>query len=432
MNYEEALNYINDKDKYGSRLGLDSVGMLLKNLGNPHKGMNYIHVGGTNGKGSISSYLSEILISSGYKTGLYTSPYLERFTERIQINGVDIPDESLARITEKVKEAADKMVKDGFLHPTTFEIVTAIGFVYFEEVGTDVIVLEVGLGGRYDSTNIIDSSLASIITTIDYDHMDVLGNTLPEIAFQKAGIIKENGLVIAYPQREETRKVFMDVSQEMNAQYVELGLEDVIVKEETDYGSRFDFKFGDKLFNDLEISMLGDYQVYNAATAILCVLNLRERKLLSISDEDIYKGISLARWKGRLEVLGRAPVFLIDGAHNLQGVENLVKSLSLFRYKRLILGIGVLKDKDYSHMVEKLAPMADDIIVTEVKMPRKLVADDLASEIKKYNQNVHIETSVGKAVKKAIEIADEDDMILFGGSLYLIGEVRSIAKALLN
>lgn len=431
MNYQEALAYINDKDKYGSRLGLDSIGRLLHHLGDPHKGLSYIHVGGTNGKGSISSYLANCLKEAGYRTGLYTSPYLERFTERIQVNGIDIPEESIARLTDMVKTAADKMVAEGMEHPTTFEIVTALGFLYFMEAGVDYVVLEVGLGGRFDSTNIIEGSIASVIATIDYDHMDVLGNTLGEIAYQKAGIIKENGIVIAYPQKEESRKVIQQVAKDMCADYIEVDPNDIKVIDEKDTGSVFDLHFKGKVYQMINISMLGDYQVYNAATAAICLLELRDRGLVSFEDSQLLKGLYSTKWKGRLEVMSRHPIFLIDGAHNLQGVENLAKAVELFQYNRLILGVGVLKDKDYTHMIEQLVPLASEIIVTEVNMPRKLKAELLAEEISKYTENVHVEPSVENAVRKAISLADPGDMILFGGSLYLIGEVRTIAKTLL-
>lgn len=432
MNYEQALAYINDKDKYGSRLGLASVGMLLDNLGNPHKGLKYLHVGGTNGKGSTSAYLASIISEGGYKVGLYTSPYLEKFTERIQINGLDIPEEDLGRITEMVKSAADKMVTEGIEHPTTFEIVTAIAFVYYNEQNVDYVVLEVGLGGRFDSTNIIDESLASIITTIDYDHVDVLGDTIGEIAYQKAGIIKKGGLVISYPQLEEAEKVLITVSNELGADFIKVNVDNLTISEQTYKGSVFSFKYGDTTLDDLSICMLGEYQIYNAATAITTILELRERKKIDISDSHIYSGLKKTKWKGRLEVLRENPIFLIDGAHNLQGITHLAKAIKLFSYNRLIIGMGVLKDKDYTHMIETLVPLADSVVVTEVNMPRKLKAEILAKEVSRICDDVIIEQDVGKAVKKAYEMAEEGDMILFGGSLYLIGEVRTKANLLFS
>lgn len=430
MNYQEALSYINDKDKFGSRLGLSSIGRLLELLGNPHLGLKYLHVAGTNGKGSTSSYLSNMLQSGGYKVGLYTSPFLERFNERIQINGVDIPDDILGRITSDVKEAADTMVEEGLEHPTTFEILTAIAFLYYKEEETDYVVLEVGLGGRFDSTNIIADSLVSIITTLDYDHIAELGDTLGKIAYQKAGIIKDNGIVVSYPQDEEAVLVIKEVVAEKNAQLYFSPNEEIKIKEENEFGSIFDYSYGNHNLDNLKISMIGEYQVYNASLAVTALLVLRDKGLLKISDDEIRNGLNNTRWKGRLEVLKRNPTFLIDGAHNVQGINQLAKALKLFNYDKLILGIGILKDKDVDHMIEKLAPLADIIVVTEVKMPRKLEAEKLAQEIKKYNEHVYIEKEVKDAINKTIELASEGDIIVFGGSLYLIGEVRTLVNLL--
>lgn len=430
MNYQEALAYINDKDKYGSRLGLESISRLMELLGNPQEGLKYLHVAGTNGKGSVSSYLANCLKTAGYKTGLYTSPYLERFNERMQINGQDIPDESLAQITDKVRDAASKMVEEGMLHPTTFEIVTAICFVYFQQEKCDYVVLEVGLGGRYDSTNVIERPLASIITTLDYDHTEVLGNTLGEIAYQKGGIIKKNGITISYPQEEEAIKVLKDITSEMEGEFYLDPVETIKIISQTEYGSSFDFLFEDEKFEDVKITMLGEYQIYNASLAITTLLLLRKKGLIKITNEDLYKGLIDTKWKGRLEVLNRKPTFLIDGAHNTQGITFLSRALKLFKYNKLILGVGILNDKDYSHMVDLLGPLADVVVVTEVRMPRKLDAEILADEFKDHVSEIYVEKDIKKAIEKTIELAGEDDLIVFGGSLYLIGEVRTIFNLL--
>lgn len=430
MNYEEALKYINDKDKYGSRLGLESIGTLLEYLGNPHLESNFIHVGGTNGKGSTSAYISSVLIALGYRVGLFTSPYLERFTERIQINNEDIRKDDLARITDMVRLGADKMVKNGFDHPTTFEIVTAIALIYFKEEDLDYVVLEVGLGGRYDSTNIIPKSLAAVITTIDYDHTEILGNSLSEIAYQKAGIIKENGLLILYPQEKEAEKTILEVAREKNARIVRVPFEGIEITSQTYLESIFNFKYESLYLKDIVIKMIGKYQVYNAATAITLLLELEKESHLKISEEKLKEGLLNTRWKGRLETLRTDPIFLIDGAHNLQGIDQLAKTIKLFPYKKLIVGIGVLKDKDYSHMIETISTLASYLVVTEVNMPRKLDASILAEEISKYNKNVYIERDIKKAIEKTFELAKPEDMIVFCGSLYLIGEVRTSTNLL--
>lgn len=430
MNYTDALAYINDKEKFGSRLGLTSISKLMELLGNPQDSLKVIHVAGTNGKGSTSSYLSSCIKVAGYDVGLFTSPFLERFNERIQINGIDIPDETLARITSDVKEAADKMLELGLQHPTTFEIITAIGFIYFKEQSVDYVVLEVGLGGRYDSTNVIKSSIASVITSIDFDHINELGDTLAKIAYEKAGIIKENGLVISYEQDPEAHDVIKDVARSLGAKIYNSKNENIEIIKETDTGNTFNYKYEDQNIDAIKTSMIGEYQVYNASLAITTLLVLRENGLIDIRDDDIYKGILNTKWNGRLEVLKRDPVFLIDGAHNVQGIEHLAKALRLFSYDKLILGIGILKDKDVDHMIEKLIPLADIVVTTEVDMPRKLAAEELASKISKYNDKIYIEKDIKGAIDKAISLANKDDLILFGGSLYLIGEVRTLVNLL--
>lgn len=430
MKYNEALEYINDKNKYGSRLGLDSIGKLLNLLGDPQKGLKYIHIGGTNGKGSTASYLSHVLRAGGYKVGLFTSPYIERFNERIQINGKDILDEALGRITSVIKEKANTMVEEGYEHPTTFEIVTAIGFMYFQEEKTDYVILEVGLGGRFDSTNIIEKPLASVITTIDYDHIDVLGDTLEKIAYQKGGIIKENSIVVSYPQEDSALKVLKEISKEKNVEFNMCPVENIKIKATSNKGASFDFQYKNIKMENIEIGMLGEYQVYNAALGLTTLLTLKEKGLVSIGEEEIRQGLKETKWPGRLEVIGQNPTFLIDGAHNVQGISQLKKALKLFSYNRLILGIGILKDKDTSHMIELLAPMADVVVATEVNMPRKLEAEILGEKISKYNKNIYVEKNIKEAIKKTLELAEDDDMIVFGGSLYLIGEVRTIYKLL--
>lgn len=428
MNYSEALAYINDKNKFGSRPGLDSMGKLMELLGNPQDKLNIIHVAGTNGKGSTSSYLASCLNEAGYDVGLFTSPFLERFNERIRINQEDIGDEDLARLTSTIKTAADKMVEEGWDHPPTFELVTALAFLYYAEKNPDYVVLEVGLGGRFDSTNIIKTSLAAVITTIDFDHIDVLGDSLDKIAYQKAGIIKKNGLTISYPQKEEAGRIIDQVAREESSElYISPQVE---VREESKTGSIFDYDFQGESFHQVKIGMIGHYQIYNAALALTSLLVLRKKGKVKISDEDLYKGLAKARWAGRLEVLREEPTFLIDGAHNLQGIRNLAKSIKLFDYKRLILGIGILADKDVDHMIEEIADLADEIVATEVNMPRRISAEDLAGKIGKYNKKVHIEKDIKKAVEKTFELAKRDDLIVFGGSLYLIGDVRTIEKLL--
>ncbi|MDR7870411.1 MAG: folylpolyglutamate synthase/dihydrofolate synthase family protein [Tissierellaceae bacterium] len=430
MKYLDALAYINDKAKYGSRLGLTSISKLMELLGNPQDDLKIIHVAGTNGKGSTSSYIANCINSAGYDVGLYTSPFLERFNERFQINGKDIPDDTLGRITSIVKEAADKMVEIGMEHPTTFEIGTAIGFIYFKDQNVDYVVLEVGLGGRYDSTNVISNSLASVITSIDFDHIKELGDTLGKIAYQKAGIIKKEGIVISYEQDKEAADVIEEVAELSNAKLYISKNDNIEITKESDLGNTFNYRYENEYFESIKTTMIGEYQVYNASLAITTLLVLREKGLIDITNEHIYSGILNTKWKGRLEILKRDPIFLIDGAHNVQGINHLAKALELFSYDRLVLGLGILKDKDVDHMLQKLIPLADIIVTTEVDMPRKLDAEELASKIKAYNENVYVKKDIKEAIDMAISLSNKNDLILFGGSLYLIGEVRTLVNLL--
>jgi len=421
MNYDEALEYIHGTIKFGVKLGLKNMGRLLDLMGNPHKKLKYVHVAGTNGKGSTVAFISSILIEAGYKVGIYTSPYIERFTERIKINHTEISEEDLARITGFVKGKVDLMVKNGENHPTEFEIVTAIAFQYFYENGCDVVVLEVGLGGRFDSTNIIESSLVSVITTISYDHMDKLGDTLEKIAFEKAGIIKEHGHVVMYPQSGEVESVIKNVCVEKSSS---LEIVDFSKINLTCFGIDGQvFDYGE--YKALKISMLGEHQTRNAAVAVnACKVLIN--KGLNITEHAIRRGLANARWPGRLEVVCKNPLFLLDGAHNPQGAHILRKALcEYFPDKRKIFIMGVLRDKDYRSMVEEIAPIASQFIVVTPNSERALPARELATILETYCNNILISDTIKEAIETSLELYTSEDLICAFGSLYYIGEVRS-------
>lgn len=425
MNYNEALEYIHGTRKFGSKLGLQNITELLRLLSNPQIGLKIIHVAGTNGKGSTSSFLSNILMEGNYKVGLFTSPYLEKFTERIRINFENISEDELAKVTLRVKEKVEEMTRTGFNHPTEFELITAIAFEYFKQSHVDYVVLEVGLGGRYDSTNIIENPLVSVITPIAMDHVDILGDTIDKIAWEKAGIIKNNSLVISQMQQQEAKEVIENVSREKDSELIFVTGDNIIFKEGNEYGSSFDFEYKGNSFNDLETQLVGKHQTYNASTALTTILTLREKGLVNISDEEIRKGVKNTIWPGRLEVLTRKPNFLIDGAHNLDGIKSLKEAIvELFDYDRLILGIGILADKDVDNMVAELACLGDVVIITEPNINRAMKPYELAKKVSNYNDNYIIEEDIKKAVDKSLEIASEKDLIVFAGSLYLIGDVR--------
>lgn len=425
MNYNEALEYIHGTKKFGWKLGLHNIGVLLELMGNPHKKLKYVHVAGTNGKGSTVTFISDILIAAGYKVGTYTSPYLERFTERMRINNEDIPEETLARITGFVKGKIALMLEKGENHPTEFEVVTAIAFQYYYESNCDVVVLEVGLGGRFDSTNIIDVPLAAVITTISFDHMEYLGNTLGEIAFEKAGIIKEGCDVVLYPQEPEAEKVFEAACKERKCKLQRVDFTQLNPGDFGVDGQEFDFG----LYKGLKISLLGRHQLKNAAVALTAIKILRS-KGYEISEEALRKGLLSAKWPGRLEVLSTKPVFLVDGAHNIEGVRNLAENLKLyFPDKKATFIFGVLKDKDYMSMIEAIAPLAKGFITITPENERAMSAKDLAIVLQPYCKNVAASDTIEIAIEKSMSSATSEDIICAFGSLYYIGDVRKYFKA---
>lgn len=425
MNYEQALEYIHGTLKFGIKLGLDNIRELLKLMDNPHQKLKYVHVAGTNGKGSTVAFISSILEESGYKVGVYTSPYIERFTERIRINGDEISKKDLARITLYVKEKVEMMVSKGGNHPTEFEIVTAIAFQYFYEMCCDIVVLEVGLGGRFDSTNVIENPLVSVITTISYDHMAQLGDTLSKIAFEKAGIIKNGTDVVLYPQVAQADRVFEDVCKEREAQLHRLSFDAINIKNFSIEGQEFDY--GE--FKSLEIRLLGEHQVKNAVVALEAV-RILSQKGYSTCENSIRKGLLQAKWPGRLEVLKIEPIFLIDGAHNPEGVQTLFRFLkTYFPQKKIVFIIGILKDKDYKAMVEECASLAEYIIAVTPNSERALPAGELAQSLEYYCKNVLISDTIVNAVEKSLEITPKDGLICAFGSLYYVGEVRSTLLA---
>ncbi len=420
MDYREALEYIHNTLKFGSKLGLHNIGMLMELMGNPQDRLKYVHVAGTNGKGSTAAFISSILMSAGYKVGTYTSPYIQRFTERIKINNAEIIPEELARAAELVKSRADTMVERGDNHPTEFEIVTAIAFQYFYEQKCDIVVLEVGLGGRFDSTNIIKTPCVSVITTISLDHTSILGNTLPQIAFEKAGIIKQNGEVVIYPQQEEAQKVFIDACRRQGAVMHSISPEGIRTVESDIKGQIFDYEE----YKGLKITLMGDHQVNNAVMAVKCCELLRT-KGFNITGHSIREGLLKTKWPGRLEVLQDRPAVLIDGAHNAEGASALYTAMEkYFHGRRKIFIMGVLKDKDYNTIVEAIAPIAHCFITVSPNSERSLPADELAVFIRSYCKNVIVGDTIKEAVRLALDMASEDDVVCAFGSLYYIGEVR--------
>ncbi len=422
MNYTEALEYIHSIDWRGSRPGLSRVTELLDKLGNPQDSLKFIHVGGTNGKGSFCAMLSSVLCESGLKTGLFTSPYIENFNERMMINGKEIPDEELAELTARVRPVADKMDDP----PTEFELISALAMLYFKQNNCDIVVLEVGLGGRLDATNIIKNPVLSVITGIALDHTAILGDTVSKIALEKAGIIKKGrpvllGCATSSENAEEVRKTVSDVALSSNS---ELFVTDVsLVKRisQTLEGGVFDYKNR----KNVKIPLLGLYQINNAANVLdaIDILNLNG---YSISEEATRSGLKKSVWKARFERLCERPLVFFDGSHNPQGVCETVRSIKkYFGNQKMIVVTGVLGDKDYMSMSEKISEIADTVYTLTPDNPRALLSESLADIYRGLSVSANACDSIKSAVTTAIIDAKERDLPVFVlGSLYTYNEVK--------
>ncbi len=420
MNFDEAMEFIATTYKFGSKLGLERIRNLLKHLGNPHEKLKYVHVAGTNGKGSTTSFIASVLMEANYKVGIYTSPFIHKFNERIQVNNELISNEDIARIISVIKEKVQLMHDLDEGCPTEFEIVTALGFQYFYEKKCDIVVLEVGLGGRLDSTNIIKDSEVSVITTIDYDHMDVLGNTIEEIAAEKAGIIKTNSCVILYPQRDEVIQVIQEVCRQKVSTLELLDEKEVEIVTYDSFSQIFNFRH----FKNLKISMLSEFQTLNASLAIMAIEVLTERGF-SITDKNIYDGLSKTKWIGRFEILKREPIFLVDAAHNKEGSRHLrLNLMKFFPDKKVIFIVGVSADKDYHAMIEQIAPLAKCFIATQANSPRAMEAAKLGEYLSTIHSEVYVEPVPRNAVFKSLELCTDAEIICSFGSLYYVGDVR--------
>jgi dihydrofolate synthase/folylpolyglutamate synthase len=438
MNYQQAEDYIfsyTDYEKVGmphdpAFYDMRRVEELLARLDNPHLKARSVHIAGTKGKGSTAAMVASALHASGYITGLYTSPHLHTWRERMRVNGVLISEEEFVALVGRVKPEVEEVnLKAIYGQLTTFELLTALALAYFKLKGVDFQVLEVGMGGKFDATNIIVPEVC-LITSISFDHTEVLGNTLTQIAAEKAGIIKPGSTVVLSPQSEEVYRVIEEACIERGAELVRVGrdvtwrglkfsLEQQLLQVEGRLGS---YK--------LSIPLLGDYQLVNAATAVAALEVLAERGF-NISKDSIISGLAQVSWPGRFQILSRQPLLIVDGAHNPESARKLKQSLQqYFDYNRAILVIGVSVDKDIAGIVSELAPVFDKVVVTHSRHPRVMALPCIVDEFREHGIEAHAEETVSEALSVALAQAGAGDLVCVAGSLFVVAEAIEQAKAL--
>ena len=414
MNAQEAIAYIENCSWSRTRLGLERTRELLRALGDPQKKLKFIHVAGSNGKGSTCAMLDSVLRSAGYRTGLYISPYIQDFCERIQVNGQNIPGEELARITDRVRAYADTMED----HPSQFELVTAIAMQYYLEQQCDIVVLEVGMGGALDSTNAIDCPEAAVITNIGLEHTEYLGDTLAKIAEAKGGIIKPGCIAVCYDSEPEVMRTLEEICIREKAEFLPSRERDLRSLSHDLNGQRFQWKS-----REYFLPLLGAHQLRNAGVVLETIAALRRREW-KIPDAAVTEGLRTVRWPARFEILWRKPLFILDGGHNPQCAEALIRNLNDYLPgEKICFLLGVLADKDYRSMLQDLTPFAENIFCVTPDSPRALSAGDLAEVCRGMGLPAQACEGIEEGIRRALET--EKTVVSFG-SLYLAGHVRSV------
>ena len=421
MDYAQARAYLKEAAKSGSVLGLGPIRELLERLGNPQNALRFIHIAGTNGKGSVLAFLSTILTGAGYRTGRYLSPTLFSYRERIEVNGVPIEKEALARHVTAIAAAAETMAH----RPTVFEMETALAFLYFAEQACDLVVLETGLGGALDATNVIQTPLVEVLTSISMDHTEILGDTLEKIARQKAGILKPDTAVASAWQDPAAAAVIAQVCRE---QHCTCRIVDPAAITDVRYGCGMQ-RFSYREWKDVEISLSGTYQISNAALALEAAAALRDAGV-SLTDEAIREGLRKTIWRGRFTLLRQHPTVIMDGAHNPAAAAALRRSLErYFPGKRLYYVFGMFRDKDYRTVIAKTAPLAAHIVTVETPdNPRALPAAALRDAVAEVNPAVEAARSVEDGVARALAMAGAEDVVVIFGSLSFLGEAEQAVK----
>lgn len=423
MNYKESMEWLGGFQQFGMKLGLGRIATLCNSLGNPQNKYKIIHVGGTNGKGSVCKFINSILTSSGYKTGLYLSPHLQRFSERIVIDNKEISEEDVAALITKIKPITEQMAKDNE-SPTYFEIVTAMAFQYFYDKNVDFAIIEVGLGGRFDATNIVNPIL-SIITNVSLEHQNVLGNSIEDIAFEKAGIIKKDVSLVTGSE-DNALKVIKEKATEKNSE--------ICVVKNTSWERIFtglnaqEFVIKGRLKDyHVRTKMLGKFQGKNIAISLASIETLQLNGVY-IPEEGIFDGIEKTTFAGRIEIIQKNPIIVLDGAHNIAGIKVLTEALKNdFSYNRLILVLGILSDKKISDMVKIITPLADVLVVTKSTNARACNPSKLKEVVKEvgFKKEIIVKEKITDAIEHAKSVANRDDLICITGSLFTAGEARN-------
>ena len=424
MTVQEVIEYIHSANWMGSVPCLSRTQNLLSMMGNPEKKLKFVHIAGTNGKGSTAAMVASILTKAGYRTGLYTSPYIYRFHERMQIDGEQIADEDLVEIAEMVKPLADSLDQ----HPREFELVCCIAFEYFARKNCDIVVLEVGMGGAFDATNVIDCPEVAVITNIGLDHTDFLGNTLEEIAETKAGIFKDGGHAVVYRGTPGVEAVFERVCAEKNIKLHKADFDGLVNKSRSLFGQTFDCG----MRKDIELPLLGEHQMFNASV-VLSVVDALIEQGWKITEEQIRDGLKNVTWPGRFDIVSREPLFIIDGGHNPQCIEALVKNIQDYLTDRRVIAlVGVLADKDYADMFRPVMELVEQFVCITPDSPRKLDADDLAAYLRGVGAKAEGCGEMVHGIRRCLELAGDDGVVLCFGSLYSIGAVKDTLELILS
>jgi len=419
MDYKEAVAWLENRNIPLGEFTLDNIRALLEIFNRPQDKLKIIHITGTNGKGSVASFITNALIENNYSVGKFTSPYITNIREEIEVNREVISEDDFAKLASEVRKEVEELDKKE-IFVSGFEILTSIAYIYFARKSLDFAVMEVGMGGRVDATNVMEKSIP-VFCHIALDHANILGDTLEKIAKEKGGIIKENSHVFSYPQAEEAKGKLKSLAKEKSSSFNDFDFDEVEIISSNEFGNKFNFKD----YKDLETSLVGDHQAYNAALALMVLEYLR--KDYKLDKEKIKEGIKKAKNIGRIECLSRDPLIVVDGSHNLDSIEGIEKSVKKFTYNKLILGFSLLKDKDHKHILEKIEGLADKLVLTEIDNDRRTDIDLLEKEFKEISsKEIFAIKDRREAVEKTLDLAGEGDMILWCGSLYLIKDIRKI------